>query len=137
VVYWSVRFLWIIPASYWAVGIFFIISASFNALNRPLTSSLLVLARLFLLVVPLAIGGSLLFDLWGFLIGITVAGVRAVEVAQEARGVEEHYGSSSWLSAYSRAWSASIRSLSAERGSPLSTEPAWRNRRSQAAWLSS
>jgi putative MATE family efflux protein len=73
VVLWSVRYLWIIPSSYWSVGILFINSAAFNAVNRPLMSSLLVIARLFVFVVPFAFGGSMLFGLWGMLIGITVA----------------------------------------------------------------
>jgi putative MATE family efflux protein len=81
VVYWSTRFLWIIPANYWAVGIFFIISASFNALNRPLTSSLLVMLRLFVFVVPLAFGGSMLFGLTGFLAGASFAGVLSAGLA--------------------------------------------------------
>ena len=36
-------------------------------------SSLLVIARLFVFVVPFAFAGSMLFGLWGILIGITVA----------------------------------------------------------------
>jgi putative MATE family efflux protein len=73
VVLWSVRYLWVIPASYWSIGILFIISAAFNAVNRPLMSSLLVIARLFVFVVPFAFAGSMLFGLWGILIGITIA----------------------------------------------------------------
>jgi putative MATE family efflux protein len=93
VIYWSTRFLWIIPANYWAVGIFFIISASFNALNRPLMSSLLVIVRLFVFVVPLAYGGSVMFGLTGFLAGASFAGVLSAGLAVLAgrrvlRGVE-------------------------------------------------
>jgi putative MATE family efflux protein len=88
VVMWSVRYLWVIPASYWAVGIVFIVSVAFNAVNRPLMSSLLVIVRLFVFVVPLAFGGSILFGLWGLLIGISVAGALSGALAiLMARGV--------------------------------------------------
>jgi putative MATE family efflux protein len=73
VVLWSVRYLWIIPVNYWAFGVFVIISAALNAINRPLMSSMLMLVRLFTLVLPLAIAGSVLFGLWGILIGISVS----------------------------------------------------------------
>jgi putative MATE family efflux protein len=88
VVLWSVRYLWTIPATYWSFGIVVIICASLNAVNRPLTSSLLMIARLFVFVVPFAFAGSMLFGLWGILVGIVVAsGLSAVFSLLMARRV--------------------------------------------------
>ena len=53
--------------------------------------------------------------------------------AQQPRGVQKHRAAPSPIPAYSRARPASMRSLSAERGSPLLTAPAKRSNRCRAA----
>jgi putative MATE family efflux protein len=60
-----VDYLRIVPLSYGLLGVLMLATAALNALNRPLQSALLTVLRLFVLYIPLAIVGSVLFGLQG------------------------------------------------------------------------
>lgn len=66
----SVDYMTIIPWSYGSVGIAMLYNSFFNALDRPFSSTLVVLVRLFVLAVPLAALGSSLGGLPGLFGGI-------------------------------------------------------------------
>lgn len=62
-------YLSIVPVSYGAWGVLMMASASFNALGKPLPSTLLSFMRMFIIYVPLA----LLFNHWYGYIGVFIA----------------------------------------------------------------
>jgi putative MATE family efflux protein len=68
-------YLWIVSLSYGFQGISTIIASAFNAVNRPLASSVITLARMFALYIPLAWLGSTLWGLTGVFIGASAATV--------------------------------------------------------------
>lgn len=68
-----ISFLWIVPIGFGCYGISMIAGSVFNALHRPLLSTLLILVRLFVFSLPLAILGSTIGGLKGLFIGIAMA----------------------------------------------------------------
>lgn len=68
-----VRLLYIIPASYGAFGVMMVSTAAMNAYRRPIHASVLNVVRLFVLLVPLVIAGSLLFGLEGIFLAAAAA----------------------------------------------------------------
>lgn len=58
-------YLTIVSISYGAYGVFLLTASTFNALNKPLQAAGLSIFRMFVLYVPLALLGSLLFGLRG------------------------------------------------------------------------
>lgn len=58
-------YLTIVSISYGAYGVFLLTASAFNALNKPLQAAGLSIFRMFVLYVPLALLGSLLFGLRG------------------------------------------------------------------------
>jgi putative MATE family efflux protein len=71
----AVQFLWIVPISYGLYGIASLAIETFNALNRPLHAVVLISIRLFVLAIPLALMGSLWFDIPGIFGGISAANI--------------------------------------------------------------
>ncbi len=76
-----IAFITTVPISYGFYGVVLTISSSFNALHRPLYSTLLVFLRLFVLAIPLAYLGSSFFGLEGIFYGIVVANVLMMVIA--------------------------------------------------------
>ena len=68
----AVIFLIILPISYGFLGISWLVNSVFNALNRPLRASLVIVLHLFAFVLPLAYLGSKLYGLKGIFIGMAV-----------------------------------------------------------------
>jgi Na+-driven multidrug efflux pump len=68
-----VSYLWILPITYGAYGAALIINSVYNAMDRPLRSSSLIVARLFLLTLPGAYLGAHLGGLQGVFIGLACA----------------------------------------------------------------
>lgn len=64
------RYLYLVPISYGGFGVILIASAAFNALGKPLPSTVMTVARMLVLYLPLAYLGS---QLWG-IGGIFLAG---------------------------------------------------------------
>ena len=60
-------YLWILPIGNGFQGVFLLTNASLNAVNKPLHSTLLMVIRMFLLLIPLAYIGSWLLGLKGVL----------------------------------------------------------------------
>ena len=71
----AVLFLMILPISYGFLGISWLVNSAFNALNRPLRASFVILLHLFAFVLPLAYLGSKLNGLKGVLIGMAIGHV--------------------------------------------------------------
>ena len=66
------RYLMIVPISYGAWGVLMVASAVFNSLGRPVSSTIMSMFRMFVIYVPLAFAGKLLFGVTGiFLAGFT------------------------------------------------------------------
>lgn len=70
-------YLWIVPACYGMRGVCILGTTAFNALHKPLSSSLLMGVRLLGLYVPLALLGSWTLGLYGVFAGICAANVIA------------------------------------------------------------
>ena len=71
----AVLFLMILPISYGCLGISWLVNSAFNALNKPLRASFVILLHLFVFVLPLAYLGSKLSGLRGLLIGMAIGHV--------------------------------------------------------------
>ena len=71
----AVLFLIILPISYGFLGISWLVNSAFNALNRPLRASIVILLHLFVFVLPLAYLGSKLNGLKGVFIGMAIGHV--------------------------------------------------------------
>jgi Na+-driven multidrug efflux pump len=63
-------YLAVVPWSYGFWGVLMMSSASFNALGKPLPSTMLSFTRTFLLYIPLALLLNLLFDYRGIFIAV-------------------------------------------------------------------
>jgi putative MATE family efflux protein len=68
-------YLWIVSLSYGFQGISTVMASAFNAVNRPLASSAITLARMFALYIPLAWLGSTFWGLTGVFVGASTASV--------------------------------------------------------------
>ena len=68
-----VMYLRIVPLAYGLQGVLMVTSASLNALNRPLHASILTLAQMFCVYVPLALLGSRLYGLAGIFGALAVS----------------------------------------------------------------
>ena len=75
VLFFTVRYLRIIPIGYGVVSVVFLITSAFNALGRPLPAVMLMAGRLLCLQVPLAYFGKTVFGYTGFLLATHVASV--------------------------------------------------------------
>ncbi len=71
----ATRYLWIVSLSYGFQGLSTVIASAFNAVNRPLASSAITLARMFALYIPLAWLGNSLWGLTGIFVGACAASV--------------------------------------------------------------
>jgi len=67
-----VRYLRLVPVSYGLYGWILLVNAVFNAVNRPLRSTLLIVLRLFVVAVPLALVGSALLGVPGIFAAVAV-----------------------------------------------------------------
>jgi len=72
-----VKYLTIISTGYCFLGVFFINAAAFNAIKKPLHSTLSSILRLFGIYIPLAYVFSLFFKLEGIFIGATLSSIIA------------------------------------------------------------
>lgn len=70
-----VPYLSLVPWSYALLGLAFLVTNTFNAVDRPLTSSLIIVVRLFVLAIPLAALGSSIGGLPGLYGGIFAANI--------------------------------------------------------------
>jgi putative MATE family efflux protein len=66
-------YLWILPITWGCYGLALMINAVYNAMDRPLYSSGLIVVRLFVLILPLAYLGAELGGLRGVFIGLAAA----------------------------------------------------------------
>lgn len=71
----TAAYLRIVSLSYGFQGISTVVASTFNAVNRPLASSAITLARMFVLYIPLAWLGSALWGLTGIFVGASAATV--------------------------------------------------------------
>ena len=71
----SVDYLRHIPLSYGMLGIAMMMNTTFIAMNKPLSASIIIAVRMFVLAVPLAYLGSVLWGLDGVFIGIAAGNV--------------------------------------------------------------
>ena len=71
----AVLFLMILPVSYGFLGISWLVNSAFNALNKPLQASFVILLHLFAFVLPLAYLGSRLGGLKGIFVGTAIGHV--------------------------------------------------------------
>jgi Na+-driven multidrug efflux pump len=71
----TAAYLRIVSLSYGFQGISTVVASTFNAVNRPLASSAITLARMFALYIPLAWLGSALWGLTGIFVGASAATV--------------------------------------------------------------
>ena len=71
----AVLFLMILPVSYGFLGISWLVNSAFNALNKPLQASFVILLHLFAFVLPLAYLGSKIVGLKGVFVGTAVGHV--------------------------------------------------------------
>lgn len=62
-------YIWIMPLSYGLQGVIILCNSALNAIHRPMAALYLSIVRFFLLYVPLAWLGSMLFGLQGFFAG--------------------------------------------------------------------
>lgn len=74
-------FLWVLPFSWGAYGLAIIVNSVYNAMDRPLRSSALIVLRLFGLTLPLAWAGSYLYDVVGVFAGLAIANLTIGVVA--------------------------------------------------------
>jgi putative MATE family efflux protein len=72
-----VRLLYIVPAGYGALGVMTVSTAAMNAYRRPIDAAVLNAVRLFALLVPMAIAGSLLIGLEGIFLAAAAAEIVA------------------------------------------------------------
>ncbi|OFE11596.1 MATE family efflux transporter [Pseudohongiella acticola] len=68
-------YIWIMPLSYGMQGVIILCNSALNAIHRPMVALYLSITRFFVLYVPLAWVGSMLFDLPGFFAGAFIANV--------------------------------------------------------------
>ena len=66
-------YLWLGGLGWVGLGMCYVVFNSFNAMGRPLPSAVITLLRVFALIIPLALMGSMLMDLRGVFLGIAVA----------------------------------------------------------------
>jgi putative MATE family efflux protein len=79
-----VRYLRIMPVAYAFHGFALLVISAFNALNRPITSAMLNVFRLFLLGVPLAWVGARFVGIDGVFTGLVIANILTAVVAYGA-----------------------------------------------------
>ena len=77
----AVRYAWIVPLSYGTHGVALLVIEIFNAVNRPLRSLLIIFIRLFVLAIPLAWAGSVLWGVPGIFAGISASNLLTGAVA--------------------------------------------------------
>ncbi len=77
VIYAIKLFFWCLPISYGCQGVVMLCCSAFNALHAPILGTWVNLVRLFVLVVPAAFIGGMLFELPGLFIGISIGQVIA------------------------------------------------------------
>jgi len=77
----STAYMRIVPFSYGLVGIGMLMNTTFIALGRPAQASTLIIVRLFVLAVPLAYLGSMLFGLYGIFAGVAAGNTLTAVVA--------------------------------------------------------
>jgi Na+-driven multidrug efflux pump len=68
-------YLWIVPVSFGLNGAVMVINAAFNGLGQPMPAVAISLTRMFVLTVPLAYGGSMLWGVNGVFAGISLANI--------------------------------------------------------------
>ncbi len=66
-------YLWIVPVSFGLNGVVMVVNAAFNGLGKPLPAVAISMARMFVLTVPLAYLGSLMWGVNGVFAGVAVA----------------------------------------------------------------
>jgi len=71
------QYLWLVPISYGFRGCSFLVASVFNAMNKPLASVGLNLARMLVFYIPLAIIGSRIAGLVGLFVGLSLANLGA------------------------------------------------------------
>jgi len=71
VVHTASWFLWLVPASYGLFGAAMMTIEAFNAINRPLRAVVVIFVRLFVLAIPLAWAGDMVWGLPGIFAGIS------------------------------------------------------------------
>ena len=68
-------YMWIVPAGYGVYGAALLIIEVLNAVNRPMQAVALIAVRLFVLAIPMAWAGSILWGVPGIFAGISAANV--------------------------------------------------------------
>ena len=71
----AVSYMWIVPVSYSAYGVALLVIEVFNAVNRPLRAVAIIGVRLFVLAIPMAWAGSLVWGTPGVFAGISASNV--------------------------------------------------------------
>ena len=71
----TVQFFWIVPLGYGFHGMAMLVNSTYNALKKPFYSTVLIVVQFFILVIPLAFSGSLLWKVPGIFIGIALANI--------------------------------------------------------------
>ncbi len=69
------NFLFIVPISYGLYGITLLMGSAFNAVNKPIHSTILIIIRIFVFAIPFALIGSKFYELTGIFIGICLANI--------------------------------------------------------------
>ncbi|MDP2559575.1 MATE family efflux transporter [Psychrobium sp. 1_MG-2023] len=75
VIEYLVIFLWLVPVAYGALGVVILVANSLNAFNRPGSSLLVNMARLFLIMLPMAWLGNILLGATGIFAAIAIANI--------------------------------------------------------------
>jgi len=68
-------YLLLVPISYSAYGVVMVVNASFNGLGRPMPGVVISVARVIVILLPLAWLGNGLFGLWGVFAGIAASNI--------------------------------------------------------------
>jgi putative MATE family efflux protein len=92
-------YLWIVPLSFGLNGAVMVINAAFNGLGKPMPAVAISLTRMFVLTVPLAYCGSLVWGVEGIFAGVAIAnslsGILAwvwfKRVLKQFQATEENY----------------------------------------------
>lgn len=90
-------YLWILPITYGALGVGALVNSVFNAVDKPLRSTTVIVLRLFVFILPLAFLGSAVFGLYGIFAGAALGNLlaggaayllvkRFIEVTEEEMG---------------------------------------------------
>jgi len=92
-------YLWIVPLSFGLNGAVMVINAAFNGLGKPMPAVAISLTRMFVLTVPLAYCGSLVWGVEGIFAGVAIAnsisGILAwvwfKRILKQCQATEENY----------------------------------------------